>query len=217
MADDGEYLGVGYPPSRYLDIKERLRQGTAFCHGSVMFRKKILSEFSGPYRKQFIHGEDYDLWLRISEKYEMGNILEPLYKLRLSNQGVSERYSDVQLTSCKLARECATRRQQGVTEDLERLSERTFYPDLGYAKRINKGTREFRQRYVFSFELFANEEYRKARSQFHRLLLIRPLYIKIWIYWLLTFFPPGIIALIRRIKKKYISQDHVEPCCSERN
>ena len=57
-----------------------------FPHSSIMFRKKIILNIGG-YNENFYRSQDYDLYLRLSEKYYLECIQEPLIKLRLNEKG----------------------------------------------------------------------------------------------------------------------------------
>jgi len=68
--------------------KKSLLKGNRFIHGSVMFRKAVIDEF-GAYNELFKNSEDYELWLRLSQKYEINNLALPLYKLRAHSSSIS--------------------------------------------------------------------------------------------------------------------------------
>jgi len=70
-------------------IKSGLEKQNWFGHGSVMMRKSCLESIGG-YDEDFIYAQDYDLFLRLSEKFVVGNISEPLYFWRKSLSGISQ-------------------------------------------------------------------------------------------------------------------------------
>lgn len=65
-------------------IKEGMLYSNCFAHGSVMIRKS--PEIF--YRKEFDDAEDMDLWARICQRYEVGNLPEYLYKWRVNPEGI---------------------------------------------------------------------------------------------------------------------------------
>ena len=72
-----------------------------------MFRKEYINKI-GNYRNYFKYAQDYDLWLRISENYEMSNIPEYLYQWRLvfdsasfKNKAEQEYYANLAVTMSK--------------------------------------------------------------------------------------------------------------------
>lgn len=76
-------------PTENTEIQEHLFYSNCFCHGAVIFRREALTRV-GCYREEFDLAEDWDLWLRIAERYELANIPEPLYHWRLVPGSVSQ-------------------------------------------------------------------------------------------------------------------------------
>ena len=68
-------------------------------HGSIMLRKNAL-ETTGGYREAFLVGQDYDLWLRLSSRFEIDNLSDVLYQWRLDRDGV---YATRRATQLKYA------------------------------------------------------------------------------------------------------------------
>ena len=56
-------------------------------HGSMMMRKGAL-ESAGGYREAFRMCQDYDLWLRLSSRFEIDNLSDVLYQWRLDPQSI---------------------------------------------------------------------------------------------------------------------------------
>ncbi|WP_144920757.1 glycosyltransferase [Halorubrum salsamenti] len=67
--------------------RDQLLAGNRFIHGSVLIRKRVV-ECVGGYDEDFRYTEDYDLWLRIAENYSIGNVNEPLYRLRMRDSSI---------------------------------------------------------------------------------------------------------------------------------
>jgi glycosyltransferase involved in cell wall biosynthesis len=76
-----------------------------FIHGSVMFRRDVVINVGG-YDERFMTAEDYDLWLRLADKYSVANIDEPLYHFRQHDESI---YGS-NLETLKLYHVLATRR-----------------------------------------------------------------------------------------------------------
>ena len=91
------------------EIKEGLKKQNWFGHGSVMMRKSALQRVGG-YDEKFIFAQDYDLWLRVAEKYKMANIDEPLYCWRLRDSGISKARQEEQRYYAALALSEAVKR-----------------------------------------------------------------------------------------------------------
>jgi len=105
-------------------IREMMRQKCAFGHGTVMARRSVLVECGG-YDERFVCAQDYDLWLRISEKHKLANLAEPLYGWRSTPQCISnarareqKRYKELALREARsrrgMADGSATRRSEPV-------------------------------------------------------------------------------------------------------
>lgn len=73
---------------RDAEIRRDLKRQNWFGHGSVLIRKSAFIECNG-YDEDFKYAQDYDLWLRISERFKIANIEEPLYCWRLSTDGIT--------------------------------------------------------------------------------------------------------------------------------
>lgn len=70
------------------ELKRQLFRSNCFCHASAMFRKRCIEKV-GAYREEFKFAQDYDLWLRIVEEFEIANFDEPLCKYRVCPQAIS--------------------------------------------------------------------------------------------------------------------------------
>lgn len=66
-----------YNSSIEITYENMIRNNYVAC-GSVMLRRSILDNI-GYFNENYLVAEDYDLWLRIVEKYKIDYIHEPLY------------------------------------------------------------------------------------------------------------------------------------------
>jgi glycosyltransferase involved in cell wall biosynthesis len=71
-----------------LAIRRELKKQNWFGHGTVMIRRQVLAEMGG-YDERFKYSQDYDLWIRVSSRFKMANIEEPLYCWRSTGLGIS--------------------------------------------------------------------------------------------------------------------------------
>jgi glycosyltransferase involved in cell wall biosynthesis len=85
---NGEEIRFCKPPTDNDVIKQQLFRLSCFCHTSSMFRKKCI-ERVGPYREECGCSEDYDLWLRIAEEFDVANIEQLLCKVRIVAGSIS--------------------------------------------------------------------------------------------------------------------------------
>lgn len=65
-----------------------LAKGNRFIHGSVMIRKSVIDVMGG-YIEYLKYSQDYELWLRISRKYDVINLKAALYMLRFHGGSIS--------------------------------------------------------------------------------------------------------------------------------
>lgn len=96
-------------PTSHREIVEALREYTCFTHPSVMLRAEALAA-AGGYRPAYGPAEDYDLWLRLSERYELANLPDPLLYYRVYPDQLSVRQLDQQILSVVGARAAARQR-----------------------------------------------------------------------------------------------------------
>jgi glycosyltransferase involved in cell wall biosynthesis len=124
---DGSHLAIFRNPCDYPTIREKLQQYNCFWHGSVIFRRSCLAVLTG-YTELFATAQDYDLWLRFAEKYEIANLETPLYSYRFNPEAVTFKKIVPQRRMAEMARRLARARA-------EQLSENELLQ--GFAKFIN--------------------------------------------------------------------------------
>jgi hypothetical protein len=108
----GRELRRNVCPTSHAAIVAALRSRTPFTHPSVMLRAEAFVA-AGGYRPAYQPAEDYDLWVRLAERYELANLAEPLLYYRVYPKQVSVRQLEQQILSVVGAR--ATARQRAET------------------------------------------------------------------------------------------------------
>jgi hypothetical protein len=111
----GELVRQFEYPTEHQAIRERLTEKNSFAHGSVMIRREALDQVGG-YRETFRLAQDYDLWLRLAEQYQVANLSETLYKMRFSTQMASVARNAEQAAYAYLARQLAAERAESGEE-----------------------------------------------------------------------------------------------------
>jgi len=96
-------------------IKEALHRGNCMRHSAVMMRKDAF-DATGGYRRSFLHAEDYDLWLRMAERFEMANLPDVLVYCRVHARQVSATHLKQQTLS-SLAAQAAARIRRDTGQD----------------------------------------------------------------------------------------------------
>ncbi|GEM_PF-361920 len=93
------------------EIQDALLYGNRFCHGSVMLRQKALEAVGNHCYEMAEPAEDYDLWLRMSERFEVANLPEVLYSLRMHSASLSSVRAAEQRRCARMAVEKALERR----------------------------------------------------------------------------------------------------------
>ncbi len=103
------------------EVVADLRNGPPLCHPSVMMRRDALLAVGG-YHRAYRHCEDYDLWLRLSERVRMANLPERLLLYRQSPTQVSYRHAYAQKIGAAIAWEAHVERSNGRPDPTETLT-----------------------------------------------------------------------------------------------
>jgi glycosyltransferase involved in cell wall biosynthesis len=111
MDATGEALQVWQQPTGNPQIQERLLWYCCLMHGSVMMRRQALAEVGGRYAEDMRTGQDYDLWLRMSEKWDVAILPEPLYRYRWHENMATKMRSQEQTANAQQALARALRRR----------------------------------------------------------------------------------------------------------
>jgi len=96
-------------PVEHKKIRETLASHMAFVHPTVVFRKSVIPDCGG-YRAEFPLAQDYDLALRITERFRCANIGKPLLRYRIHPASATVRKVALQTFYSRLARELAEER-----------------------------------------------------------------------------------------------------------
>jgi glycosyltransferase involved in cell wall biosynthesis len=86
------------------EIKSRLLFTNPIVHISVVFRAELLKNHNLYYDEDFLVGQDYDFWVKISSLTKFYNLPIPLVNVRTHNQRVTEKRSDLLLQNFNLVR-----------------------------------------------------------------------------------------------------------------
>src|SRR6267154_728024 len=114
----GRSLGAHHVPSEYYEIQSALATRCPFWHPTILIRKDIFLIVGG-YRAAFIFAHDYDLELRIAERFECTNLKQVVLKYRIHPFQVTF-HSQRQQTLYKLAAQAsAIRRGHSKLDPLE--------------------------------------------------------------------------------------------------
>jgi glycosyltransferase involved in cell wall biosynthesis len=137
----GRRLGASDLPTDSARIRRTLDRNNCIAHPTVMMRRDAALA-AGGYRRAFRQCEDYDLWLRLSERSDLINLPEPLLCYR-QHRGQLE-WIDVEQRALSVmgARAAAQRRRAGLPDLADGLEQvtRAYLSEVGLDDRsINEG------------------------------------------------------------------------------
>jgi glycosyltransferase involved in cell wall biosynthesis len=120
----GKALRVAGRPLHNEQIQRMiLNQSGVMWHPTVLMRKAAFAHVSG-YRN-VVDAEDYDLWLRMAELFELANLPQVLLKYRLHPGQVSVAKCRKQALAAAAARAAAIARRSGKPDPLQSAGEIT--------------------------------------------------------------------------------------------
>jgi len=108
-------------PVQPADVARALESGSALAHPAVMMRRGAVQEVGG-YREILDHAEDYDLWLRMSERGLLANLPDRLLSYRQHAGKRGSIFAFEQELHTQFARLSATARRAGHADPLDALS-----------------------------------------------------------------------------------------------
>lgn len=112
--EKGQELSTIEKPITDEEIKDFLKKSNCIAHGSSLIRMSCLQDV-GFYDETFTKAQDYDLWLRLSEKYKLKNIPEYFYLWRNRKENISVKNHNEQIHYGEVAKVKARRRKQNRT------------------------------------------------------------------------------------------------------
>jgi glycosyltransferase involved in cell wall biosynthesis len=96
--EDGSYCFTIEPPRNPAVLAEALHERAWILHPTVMYRSSVFRDL-GLYTDRFAAAEDYEMFLRIASRYEIGVVPEALMIYVVRNGSISARKARVQAIS----------------------------------------------------------------------------------------------------------------------
>jgi len=124
ISTSGRLLKTIRFPSEDSELRSLILVDNPICHPAVVMRKDIALA-SGGYRKVLLDADDYDLWLRISERSQLANLEKCVLRYRVHYHQVSIRNMRHQKMSVLAARVAALQRRAGHPDPLSDIEEIT--------------------------------------------------------------------------------------------
>jgi glycosyltransferase involved in cell wall biosynthesis len=159
----GNTIQDWHQPLENPEIQQTLLRYCCIIHGSTMFRKKAAIE-CGSYNPDMRTGQDYDLWLRMSESWDFACLSDILYYHRRHNQMASVQSHEEQSLNAKQALTQAIQRRLSYSSLLIGLHRAEMPENLisldrkALAKRFtwwSAGSREISRWIAFKFLLIS--------------------------------------------------------------
>ena len=175
--------GNATKPTWILSAKERpgVIDGPTH-HGSVLYRRASYSQVGG-YRKEFIYGQDWDLWYRMGEIGEFQTVGELLYRARIIPDSISAGNRKKQNRIGRLSRKALSMRLQGKDDDA--CLKKVMNICHERAKISTKGSNAW-QLYFIAECLRRNKDDR-CREYFRSAIKGRPILWRAWVRLMQTY------------------------------
>ena len=176
-------------------IRNFMRRHNLLTHGSVMFRRGEILALGG-YREQFHYAQDYDLWLRIMERYYIHILPEYLYKTRISLENISMSRAILQDEYASIARRFHRERIRRGTDSYDAFF-KTFKPD-----NIPTSGPKAKARYHFlkAMYLLGEDMITDMRKELLASLKYYPSSIRSYFYIMISLVGRGGINVLRRVR-----------------
>jgi len=115
--DQGNFIRKLVFPLDHDEISEALEKYCSIVHPTVMLRPEAYKAVGG-YRVEPFSAEDYDLWLRMSEKFQLANLQDVLLKYRIHGEQVSSTRREKQIVTILGIRAAARLRKAGYSDPI---------------------------------------------------------------------------------------------------
>lgn len=180
LGDSVQFLGPDQFTAQFLT------RGVGLCHPSTMFRSQAYRN-AGGYRPQFRFAQDTDLWYRLTRQGLIGEISEPLLKLRIDVEGISPLNSGRQKRLAELAYQSyrlidSGQSDERVLVDAQEASWGTMPVDRLYSADSAKATAEF----FIGSQLYTRGDGR-CRQYLINAIRHRPLWLRSWVKLVLSY------------------------------
>jgi hypothetical protein len=107
-------------PCRPVDVRKAMERANCVAHPSVVMRRSAFEQVGG-YRSVFPAAQDYDLWLRILDRWEIANLEETLLRYRVHPRQLG--IADIERqTYAAMAAQLASRLRREAGDDSEAVS-----------------------------------------------------------------------------------------------
>lgn len=136
--ETNEALRIARYPLRDREIQRSLLDSNVLWHPSIFLRKTVFDAVGG-YRK-VVDAEDYDMWLRIADRFQLANLYAVVLKYRIHPGQVSVGRCKTQAFGATAAQAAARIRRNGGSDPLDLAGEitPTLLAELGVSEAIQQ-------------------------------------------------------------------------------
>jgi glycosyltransferase involved in cell wall biosynthesis len=200
--ENGDIIGPIVLNVNKYELKRKMKIENYVSHGSVMFRREEVMQL-GNYREKCLHNEDYDLWLRMIEKYEIAQIPEILYKFRISEESLSSKYAVEMLGYNRLVKQFARERELHGRDSYDQLpmghnfAKTTSEPERLASLHLQKG-----------LAFLASDQKQNAIAEFWQCVKSKPFHCWYWFLMIASLVPTAVLNVLRRFWRKAPREIH---------
>jgi hypothetical protein len=133
VTGDGRPFYVATYPTEAADVLAGLRTHCPVGHTAVLMRRAILEEVGG-YRSSIPVAEDYDLWLRVSERYPIVNLRDIVGRYRIHGTNESHAIRTGAESMARAQADAAERRGESPQPESVQLAEAQLALALWWAE-----------------------------------------------------------------------------------
>lgn len=161
------------------DGGDRERAVGPTSHPSVLMRASAYQHVGG-YRAEFYHGQDWDLWYRLSQQGSFAGIQEVLYRCRIFPDGISMQNARSQLAIHNCSKQAFRARLSGADEEPFLQAAKAFHPQKAGQTSKAAGPQRLGDGNYFIGEALRRNGNPHCRHYLLRSLKHRPLMPKVW-------------------------------------
>jgi len=160
-------------------IKNELYNRNQFYHSSVMFRKSIIEKIHYYYREEMKCSiEDYDMYLRIAQHYDLTNLKEPLCMWRINPRAGSVVRRVDQM---KFAKALGALAKEKNLSEIDNIYD---YIEVDPKNIFEKFDRRAKSYFYWAQYLFNLKDYQNSLHYIYKALLYKPFNLHIWKYFI---------------------------------
>lgn len=167
-------------PTKHIDIVRMMYFLNPYAHGSILMRRAAALEVGG-YHAEYEPSEDYDLWRRITQQWQVGQIPEILYLWRFHPASISRRKSTISESSAArtvqnmFAGPTATKSTRAIVKDQQ------FYAQFHAPLNEVVGNQYVDHQVLLAFKFLVHGKLRAGYQTALALLWLRPReFRKLW-------------------------------------